>query len=266
MFASPTTLGPDYSELSAAISNSNSQVRGNLPTEIHALQKKDSVGAIERDFREAFKDVSFHAGDTEPYIEPASRFSVTTYAPSETRSTPRPSTDASEQPPMPPLPPQQPSPIVNRKRPKVVENPKAVTRKALSSSPPLVISMSSSVASKRTSNVAKNLPQSPPEAQSIDLISALQAQLDNLANRRINITRSINQMTKLMPKDNVTAAPEVQRKRLDEKLKVERLREEEADVKQQEHELGLKLHRAYKRKDKEAVYEPTGLWVRRITG
>lgn len=72
-------------------------------------------------------------------------------------------------------------------------------------------------------------------------------------------------MTELMPADNVTAAPEVQRKREMEKLKVEGLREEEADVRQQEHELGLKLHRAYKRKDKEAVYEPTGLWVRRIT-
>ena len=30
--------------------------------------------------------------------------------------------------------------------------------------------------------------------------------------------------------------------------------------------LGLRLHRALKRRDQNAVYEPTGLWVRRITG
>ena len=73
-------------------------------------------------------------------------------------------------------------------------------------------------------------------------------------------------MTEMMPTDNITLTTEVRRKRDAEKLKVEGLREEEADVRQQEHDLGLKLHRAWKRKDKDAAYEPTGLWVRRVTG
>lgn len=73
-------------------------------------------------------------------------------------------------------------------------------------------------------------------------------------------------MTELMPKDRIVETTEVRRKRDEEKRKVEHLREEEADIRQQEHELGLKLHRAWKRQDKDAVYEPTGLWVRRVTG
>ena len=56
------------------------------------------------------------------------------------------------------------------------------------------------------------------------------------------------------------------RKRESEKLKVENLRTELAEVQRLEYELGLKLHRAYKRLDRDAEYEPTTLWVRRVTG
>lgn len=238
----------------------------------HGHQKQDSAGSIERNFREAFKDVSFAGNNPEePYVQPPSRFSVTTYAPSEAHSTPRPSTDTFERPPMP-TPPQthtttqQPTPILNRKRPKVAESPKATTRKEVAPSSPVFISMSSSIANKRASNVAKTLPQSPAEAQSNDLVSTLQAQLDDLAHRRNNITKSIRQMTELMPTDGVLITDEVRRKREMEKMKVEGLREEEADVRRQEHEIGLRLHRAWKRRDKNATYEPTGLWVRRVTG
>ncbi len=73
-------------------------------------------------------------------------------------------------------------------------------------------------------------------------------------------------MTELMPKDQLLLTEEVRRKREDEKRKVEMLRVEEADVRREEHEIGLRLHRAWKRKDKDAIYEPTGLWVRRVTG
>jgi hypothetical protein len=107
---------------------------------------------------------------------------------------------------------------------------------------------------------------SPAEAQSHDLITSLQAQLDDLAHRRGNIARSIRQMTELMPTDSLVVTDDVRRKREAEKMKIERLRIEEADVKREEHEIGLRLHRAWKRRDKDAVYEPTGLWVRRVTG
>jgi seryl-tRNA synthetase len=124
----------------------------------------------------------------------------------------------------------------------------------------------SSISEKRASNISKNLPQSPAEQESQDLVSSLQAQLDNLQHRRNNISRSIRQMTELMPQDNLVVTSEVWRKREEEKRKVEGLKTEEADIRRQEHDIGLRLHRALKRRDKEAVYEPTGLWVRRVTG
>ncbi|EHL01348.1 hypothetical protein M7I_2681 [Glarea lozoyensis 74030] len=228
------------------------------------------------------------------YVQPASRFSVSTYATSEARSTPRPSTDTFdptyEHPPLPsptpsfvsqspdsvlnrvrpkvgPGPDRSPSltsddSVLNRVRPKVGPNPRGgVTRKAVSTASPVFISMS-----KRASRTGKTLPITPAEVESQDLVSSLQAQLDDLQHRKNNIMRSIRQMTELMPADNITLTNDVRRKREIEKKKVEGLREEEADVTLQIREIGLRLHRAWKRKDKEAVYEPTGLWVRRVTG
>jgi seryl-tRNA synthetase len=116
-------------------------------------------------------------------------------------------------------------------------------------------------------STSKALPPAPPELLSAhDRVGNLNARLDNLAHRRNNINRSIKQMTELMPSDNLMASAEVLRKREVERMKVERLREELADVQQEEYDLGLKLHRAYKRLDREAEFEPTGLWVRRVTG
>jgi hypothetical protein len=119
------------------------------------------------------------------------------------------------------------------------------------------------------SDVNKSLPPAPPEqsaGEAQDRVALLEARLRALANRRININRSITQMTELMPTDKLMNSAEVMRKREAEKRKVEALRAELAEVQREEHELGLKLHRAYKRLDREAEWEPTTLWVRRVTG
>lgn len=74
-------------------------------------------------------------------------------------------------------------------------------------------------------------------------------------------------MTELMPPDTVGLGRGMEALRQqEEKRKVEELRADLADVVREEHELGLRLHRAWKRKDQQAVYEPTTLWVRRVTG
>jgi hypothetical protein len=99
-----------------------------------------------------------------------------------------------------------------------------------------------------------------------DRVAYLNAKLQGLANRRFNINKSIKQMTELMPTDNLMASDAVIEKREMEKFKVEGLKQELADVQREEYELGLKLHRAYKRLDRDAQYEPTTLWVRRVTG
>jgi hypothetical protein len=71
-------------------------------------------------------------------------------------------------------------------------------------------------------------------------------------------------MTELMP-DVLMSGMEA-RRQAEEKKKVEGLREELADVVRAEHDVGLRLHRALKRRDRNDIYEPTGLWVRRVTG
>jgi hypothetical protein len=280
---SPVTITPDPVVVNQSPAT-KTLARKQVPTEVpinvpstHQHKKQDSTDSNERLFREQYQynKSSFPSNDSsEPYQQPPSRFSVTTYAPSEFQDSPRPSTDTFDRPPMP-TPPQNQYPFgstqqtstLDPQRPKAGQSPKQnVSRKAIPPSSPVFISMSQSNPNKRASNIAKTLPMTPDEAQSHDLVTSLQAQLDDLAHRRNNIVKSIKQMTELMPTDSLVVTDEVRRKRELEKMKIERLRTEEADVRREEHDIGLRLHRAWKRKDKDAVYEPTGLWVRRVTG
>ncbi|KAI1470186.1 uncharacterized protein F4812DRAFT_316920 [Daldinia caldariorum] len=231
----------------------------------------------------------------EGWTQPPSRFSVTTHATSD-QSTHGESIE--EGTPAVPTP-QEPS-ILARKRP-VVSGYENSPR----SSPvePVKISLDSyymtgaggngkdtsttgktNVKKKATNNVGlqdnsskltiisvadKSLPPAPPETQSLearDRVAQLDARLRALGNRRINLNTAIKQMTELMPTDHILASDAVVRRREEEKRKVEALRLELADVERESYELGLKLHRAYKRLDRDAEYEPTTLWVRRVTG
>ncbi|KAI9171528.1 hypothetical protein HJFPF1_01014 [Paramyrothecium foliicola] len=224
----------------------------------------------------------------EPWLQPPSRFSVTTYATS--------SVAEDEHSPVP-LPSSQPTSIMDRRRP----NPGADSIKA-SSIDPVIISMKApypSAPSPRAfsadhkthanpnsslqspafndgeitqspdmmMSTSKALPPAPPELTAAsDRVAHLNARLESLAHRRVNLTKSIKQMTELMPSDTLMASAEVIRKREIEKQKVEVLREELAEVQREEYDLGLKLHLAYKRLDREADFESTGLWVKRVTG
>ncbi|KAJ2901548.1 hypothetical protein MKZ38_001681 [Zalerion maritima] len=279
-----------------------------------------------------------NATNRDPWTQPPSRFSVTTYAPS-TFGSPRPSQDG-EAPPMP-TPPQQFTSVLDRSRPKVgretigarpskdknsaadpivislkappfsdspsrtgplgsnpvVRNPRSRTwdtdtksgrgapmmagalggiPRVNSTSPtaafPTAAAFSSTFKERRLStsstNTNKDLPPAPPEIEGNtngDRVAILNAKIASLGNRRININKSIKQMTELMPADNLMASNAVLVKREEEKKKVEALKVELADVQRQEYELGLKLHRSYKRMDREANYESTSLWVKRAT-
>ncbi|KAG6027226.1 hypothetical protein E4U19_002146 [Claviceps sp. Clav32 group G5] len=115
-------------------------------------------------------------------------------------------------------------------------------------------------------STSKPLPLAPDQGKAGDVVSQLDAQINALFHRRINIEKSIKQMTQLMPRDNLLASNDVVRKREDEKQKVDNLREELAEIQREEHELGLKLYRARKRQEREANYESTPLWVSRVAG
>ncbi|KOS16838.1 hypothetical protein ESCO_004734 [Escovopsis weberi] len=112
--------------------------------------------------------------------------------------------------------------------------------------------------------IDKPLPLAPPELVSLeDRIAHLHAVLSGLALRRLNVARSIKQMTELMPVDNLLRKGDILERRESEKRKLEGLRDELAEVQRLQHDLGLKLHRAYKRQERESMFEPTTLWVRR---
>ncbi|EFY86852.1 hypothetical protein MAC_07068 [Metarhizium acridum CQMa 102] len=224
----------------------------------------------------------------ETWVPPPSRFSITTYATSNP-GTPRQSAEE-DVPPLPIMPPASSSVNTGRPasghryRPTSSEGPSVVSM----SSPYTTVgasqvrsdgydatsqyhrSMSDMKSADRrasTLSMSKPLPPAPPELSlADDPVSQLNAQLNSLAHRRANIEKSIKQMTELMPQDNLLASDQVLRRREEEKQKVEGLREELAVVQSEEHKLGLQLFRAYKRQDKNAEYEPTTLWVRRVAG
>jgi len=238
----------------------------------------NSVSAIERNFHEALRDVSISSPTGSQRPPEVSRFSATTYATSANTSSPRASIDSAPPMPSPGLAAKYASqnravsPILNRRRPVgassyTFDRTTAALRQPPLSGDPKFIGM-------HRSTLSKALPKSPEEGKAIDKVTALQAQLGDLARQKSNIEASIRRMTELMPGEMTGFAlgmsSEGRRRELirrgEEKRKVEALRDDLADVKREEHDVGLKLHRALKKADERAVYEPTGLWVRRVTG
>ena len=181
--------------------------------------------------------------------EPGSRFSATTYnttIPDSTPGSPRRSFDNP-----PPLPTPQPS-ILNRKRPV----PTTGVAIAIAEKPPSRKPTPSQVESGNL----KSLPQPPPDTNTVDRVALLQAKLDSLSRRRGNLQTVIHELTHVVQPSSI-AYDIASRQEI--KRTVEGLHTESAAVAKEIHETGLKLHRAMKRRDDE--FEPTGLWVRRVT-
>ncbi|KAK4187115.1 hypothetical protein QBC35DRAFT_249710 [Podospora australis] len=226
------------------------------------------------------------AAATDAWVQPPSRFSVTTYATSNTGTT-RDEGDEGvdeDQPPVPSIPAglqitnnasrsSDNSPITSPID-QFMASPFNLHSEPLPMTPPANPAIARAQAierierpDSRASDMNKSLPPAPPEAsagEAQDRVGMLDARLRALANRRININRSITQMTEMMPTDKLMNSEEVVRKREIEKKKVEALKQELADVQREEYELGMKLHRAYKRLDRDADLTTT-LWVRRVT-
>ena len=200
-----------------------------------------------------------HAGDGQ---FPTSHFSWSTHATQVPGSADRQGTKAPtvydhnegqellRQGSLPSPPPSPASPIITRRRPITGANASvtSIKRKPI---PP---------ESEAANTPSKDLPLAPPELASVDIITSLEAQLQELGHRRMNLQKLIQRLTALQPQNPVVQ--DLARRRTDRK-KIEDLQSELADVRSREHEMGLKLHRALKKRDQE---EPTGLWVRRVTG
>ena len=186
--------------------------------------------------------------------EPGSRFSATTYntsIPESPPATPRRSLDNP-----PPMPTPTPS-ILHRKRPVpsagVFLGPKPPSRKP---------TPSDIKTTDLQTGTSKSLPMSPPEAEAVDRVALLQAKLDQLNRRRGNLRTVIHELTHVVQPSSI-AYDMASRQEI--KKTVEGLHTESAAVAKEIHEVGMKLHRAMKRRDEESMWEPTGLWVRRVT-
>ena len=201
----------------------------------------------ESKFRSNLQHMDFHD-------EPPSRFSTTTYATTTPESPPDTPELGSHSPSMSTTP----NSILNRKRPVPpagLPNSRATARKPT----PSEMSVTTQVT---TESKRKSLPKSPPEVHAVSRVASLQAKLDNLRRRKSNIQTVIHELTHVVQPSSI-AYDMASRREI--KKTVEGLNKELAEIMKDEHETGLKLHRTMKRDDEFAAYEPTSIWVRRVT-
>ena len=149
----------------------------------------------------------------------------------------------------------------SRSRPssKVTSNTKATARKPISSD----LGVNSPSGSITRSSITKGLPPSPPELESSDLTTNLEAQLNALRYRRANLQRIIADLTRHLT--NALGTPD-RRVRQGMHRTIDDCKEELDEVQCQQHEIGIRLHHAWRRREKqECSDKPTGLWIRRVT-
>jgi chromosome segregation ATPase len=96
-----------------------------------------------------------------------------------------------------------------------------------------------------------------------DKISSLEARMEEFALRKRNITKLIKQLSSGV-QPSATAFDV--RAREEMKRTIKGLESELAEIIQEEHDVGLRLHRVQRRRDRDEMYEnPTGLWIKRVT-
>jgi hypothetical protein len=192
-----------------------------------------------------------------------SRFSWTTYNTSTTyQHSPPPS-------PPPPIPTSQTpasaaASILNRKRPVAVAD-KIPSRKPVASiASGHATIMSSGPPSPRpdstySTSTQKALPRPPMELTAADHVEVLESQMEDLRIRRNNVYRLLNDLNHKIPSNPMIT--DFKRMRLVDQRKKD-YAEELAEIKREEHDVGLKLHRAWRKRDDQSE---SALWVRRVT-
>ena len=110
---------------------------------------------------------------------------------------------------------------------------------------------------------SKGLAPNPPEQQPKDRIELLEERQKTLLRRKTNITTIIDELNQVF---QPTSAAYDMSAREEVKKTVNGLNNELAEIRREEHEIGLKLLRAWKKRDDQDLYGGgTGLWVKRVT-
>ncbi|KAF2852976.1 hypothetical protein T440DRAFT_487967 [Plenodomus tracheiphilus IPT5] len=216
----------------------------------------------------------------------ASRFSWTTY---NSATTYQHSPPPSPPPPLPfstPLPKQRivtepvtaASSILSRRRP--VPQADRVSTSAANTTPlrnpsppptmpgtakirsPTAFSPVSPSALSTFSNTTKALPQPPTTLSASDHIGLLESQLEDLRIRRTNVYRLLSDLNNAAPPNPLIT--DFKRARVVEARK-RGFEDELSEIKREEHDVGLKLHRAWKKREREDPGAGSALWVRRVT-
>ncbi|KAF2205020.1 hypothetical protein GQ43DRAFT_468607 [Delitschia confertaspora ATCC 74209] len=200
---------------------------------------------------------------------PTSRFSWTTYNTSTTYQ---------HSPPPSPPPPMPAAPLILNRVLTTAASDKIPARKPITattarphsdftttpSSPrPGSAFTTSTTHTTDTLNTHKALPRPPTELATSDHIEILEAQLADIRLRHSNVGRLLSDLNTLAPPNPFVT--DFRRMRLREARKKE-FEDELADIRREEHEVGLRLHRAWRRRERE---DPNGsesaIWVRRVT-
>ncbi|PGH17781.1 hypothetical protein AJ79_00922 [Helicocarpus griseus UAMH5409] len=228
----PTTARPFPTPGSRSASETPSQ--SETPRAVHMVQDEN----VDPELSARLQNITL-----EPQL--SSRFSATTYATTEAASsppgTPRPRSVDKDAPPIPSMPTDMEEPFSRTFI-------KATTRKPT----PSEVSMSTT----------KTLPRSPPEMEAGNRIDALEAKLNDLARRKGNINTIIHELTQVVQPSSIAYDLAT---RSEVKKTVASLDNELADIRKEEHEVGMKLMRARKKQDEQSNYEPSSIWVKRVT-
>ena len=199
--------------------------------------------------------------------EPASHFSWTTYATSVNDSPGSMAPTQMNSSPVPAMPP-MPTPIVIRKRPvSTTASPLPFSNITMNQSRNSIVSRkplaSDKVRSASMMSTSKSLPPTPTELEAGDKISTLEARLEDLSRRRRNISKIDRELHDSLKRNAIEYNT---RKRKEVEQKITSMGTELDDVMREEHEIGVQLHRAQKKRDAADCYEnPTGLWIKRVT-
>lgn len=109
----------------------------------------------------------------------------------------------------------------------------------------------------------KGLSPELPAEQPKDHVEALEQRQNSLFKRRENITTIISNLDQVFQPSSVAYDMS---SREEVKKTIGGLNNELAEIKREEHEVGLKLLRAWKKRDEKNLYGGgTGLWVKRVT-
>ncbi|KAL5412155.1 hypothetical protein PMIN06_011274 [Paraphaeosphaeria minitans] len=207
-----------------------------------------------------------------------SRFSWTTYNSSTTYQ------HSSPPSPPPPVPtsrvPSEPasavSAILNRKRPNGVARKPVASFASIASTATvnsavvdsarntMIFNGPSSPQAESTFSTSthKALPRPPTELAAAGHVEILESQMENLKVRRNNVYRLLNDLSNMAPPNPMVTG--FKRMRLVEQRKKD-FADELAEIKREEHDVGLKLHRAWRKREMADPGSESALWIRRVT-